>query len=65
MAETASTEASPGSAAVEVRDLWRAYGDSWALDLYADEACTTSAGTVYFEIANTSAKAYRLLRLPT
>ena len=31
MAETASTEAAPGSAAVEVRDLWRAYGDSWAL----------------------------------
>jgi len=31
VAETASTEAAPGPTAVEVRDLWRAYGDSWAL----------------------------------
>lgn len=42
----------------------RGFGDGNALELYADEACTVSAGTVFHEIPETAAKAYRLIPIP-
>ncbi|WP_410658893.1 hypothetical protein [Amycolatopsis sp. lyj-112] len=42
----------------------RGFGDANALELYADEACTVSAGTVFHEIPDTAAKAYRLIPIP-
>ncbi|GIH15029.1 peptidase inhibitor family I36 protein [Rugosimonospora africana] len=46
------------------RSAARGYGDSYALQLYSDTTCTTSAGVVFDEVASTSATAYRLVPIP-
>lgn len=46
------------------RSAARGYGDSYALQLYSDTGCTTSAGVVLGDVASTSATAYRLIPLP-
>jgi hypothetical protein len=48
----------------EARSAARGYGDASALQLYADSGCTTSAGSVLFEIPDTVTVAYRLVPLP-
>jgi hypothetical protein len=47
-----------------VRSAARGFGDGYALRLYSDTTCSTSAGTVYDEVASTSATAYRLIPIP-
>ncbi|AXB43448.1 hypothetical protein A4R43_13560 [Amycolatopsis albispora] len=47
-----------------VRSAARGFGDGYALELYADQNCATSAGTVYFELPDTTATAYRLIPIP-
>jgi hypothetical protein len=47
-----------------VRSAARGYGDGYALQLYSDTTCTTSAGVVFDEVASTSATAYRLIPIP-
>ncbi|HKS48878.1 MAG TPA: hypothetical protein VJT49_27970 [Amycolatopsis sp.] len=46
------------------RSVARGYGDSYALELYADTSCTTSLGTVSYEVPDTSALAYQLVAIP-
>ena len=60
MAETASEQAARGSAAVEVRGLWRAYGDSWAL---RDVGITLPAGAELALIGANGAGKSTLLRI--
>lgn len=47
-----------------IRSVARGYGDGYALQLYSDTACSTSAGVVFQDTANTSATAYRLVPIP-
>ncbi|MGC7098815.1 hypothetical protein ACPZ19_29440 [Amycolatopsis lurida] len=47
-----------------VRSAARGFGDGNALVLYADQACATTAGTVYTELPDITATAYRLIPIP-
>lgn len=43
----------------------RGFGDGFALQLYADSACTSSLGNVNSDVPNTSASGYRLIPIPS
>jgi hypothetical protein len=42
----------------------RGFGDGYALQLFADSACGTLVATVFSDVPNTTAAAYRLLPIP-
>ncbi|TDP95095.1 peptidase inhibitor family I36 protein [Labedaea rhizosphaerae] len=42
----------------------RGFGDSYALQLYADSSCRTLLGNVNSDVPNTSAAGYRLIPIP-
>ena len=46
------------------RSAARGFGDSYALQLYADSSCTTSLGYLNSDVPDTSAQGYRLILIP-
>ncbi|QFZ23027.1 hypothetical protein [Saccharothrix syringae] len=46
------------------RSAARGFGDSWALELFADGGCATKVATVWQEVPVTAALSYRLTQIP-